>query len=356
MLTCRRRAWVQSGVLLAVAAGCIARNARPIAPSGGQDLLGQVATLRLAANWDEAGRLVSAALARPGLARDDRVRLLVERSNIEREVGSYRRQSAMAVAMSTLIEAEALVDESIAPSTRAAAAEARGWLVYGSAFGGQARFDDAMPWFQRAHRLRERIGDRAGLANSWFQMGLVHQQQGRLAEAKAAFERGHAIAAEEGLLVELGYLERHLGSIAEHDGDLAQALRRYERSLDLRERAGHRWGVAFAAIALGNFLGRRGDVARAARLLERAAAIAADLRVHRGAATAAESLADLDHGAGRNEQACRRLADAARTWQVDFGDVEAAVGPAGRDDRAGGPEDVAPDDQGGRYGSTPETA
>jgi tetratricopeptide (TPR) repeat protein len=309
-------ATARATLLLIGLAACAGGSAPPRAP-GATAVDAAVAEsnrLRLAARWDEAGRRVDRALAAAELSREDAVRLLVERASIEREVGWFRRRAATAESERTLARAEAMVSRQMSPRTRAAVAEARGWLIYWRGFDDGQSFDQALPFFAEARRLREAAGDRAGLASSWFEIGLVHQQTNRLEPAKDAFLRGHAIASAERLPVELAYLERHLGATAEMAGDLDAAGLHYRRSLELREQAGHEWGVVFACIALADFEGRRGERAAAAALLDRAAALAARLDLAVGEASVAEARAALARADDRPDEACRQMQAALRAW------------------------------------------
>ena len=298
---------MRSLLVLALLAGCGAERGA---------VLRRSAELRLAARWDEARRGVDQAL--PGASADDRVLFLVERAAIERELGTYRERGALEDARRSLAEAERLLGGG-AGAPRIAAREERGWQITFAAFDGQGTFDDAMPYFQAARELRERQGDRTGLARSWFEIGLVHQQSGRVAEAAEAFERGHRIATDEKLLVELGYLERHLASLAQDAGDRVQSEARFRRSLELREKAGHRWGVVFALIALADVLAAGGDREGALALLERAGKLGTELEVWVGVAAAAEARAKLEA-----DERCARGEEAARAWER-YGDPRAAA-------------------------------
>jgi tetratricopeptide (TPR) repeat protein len=317
-------------VALAACGGAVDGRARPDGSRRGPAaVIADSVSLRLAARWAEAERRVNQALGAPGLAREDSVRLLVERASIEREVGWFRRRAASDQSMRTVERAEAMVDARTSPATRAAVVEARAWLVYWRGFEEKESFDRALPLFERARRLREQAGDRAGLASSWFEIGLVHQQTGRLDRAQAAFVRGHRIATAERLPVDLAYLERHMGANAEQAGRLMDALTHYRRSLKLRADSGHRWGVVFAAITLADLEARRHDRAGAQSLLQRASSLAVELDLPVGEASAAESQAGLARAAGRGDEACSHLAAAVRAW-TRYGDSAAAAGARAR--------------------------
>jgi tetratricopeptide (TPR) repeat protein len=269
-------------VALAACGGAVDGRARPDGSRRGPAaVIADSVSLRLAARWAEAERRVNQALGAPGLAREDSVRLLVERASIEREVGWFRRRAASDQSMRTVERAEAMVDARTSPATRAAVVEARAWLVYWRGFEEKESFDRALPLFERARRLREQARDRAGLASSWFEIGLVHQQTGRFDRAQAAFERGH------------------------------------------------RWGVVFAAITLADLEARRHDRAGAQSLLQRASSLAVELDLPVGEASAAESQAGLARAAGRGDEACSHLAAAVRAW-TRYGDSAAAAGARAR--------------------------
>jgi tetratricopeptide (TPR) repeat protein len=278
--------------------------------------------LRLAADWDGALAVVAAAL-RDVPDANGRMRLLIERAAIERELDSYRVADGLAAATATLADAAELAAGS-SDDVRAALAEERARIDYANAFDGKATFDAARAAFDQARALREPRSDLAGLAMTWFGIGLTYQQTDRHAEARDAFRRGLDFAERAAAFVAQGYLQRHLGFVeSELAGDPAIAIPYYERSLELREQHGHRWGVIFAAITLAEAIAAT-DPQRARDLLDRAVALATELRVHRGRATALDALAAIDHAAGDTAAACARLDDALAAWN-DHRDINAAA-------------------------------
>jgi tetratricopeptide (TPR) repeat protein len=270
--------------------------------------------LRLAADWDGALAVVEDAMREVPDA-NGRMRLLVERAAIERELESYRVTDGLVAATATLADAAELAAGS-ADDVRAALAEGRGWIDYSNAFDGKSTFDAARASFDQARTLRELRGDLAGLAMAWFGIGLTFQQSDRLAEARDAFRHGLDLAERSGAYVAQGYLQRHLGFVESGlAGDPAVAIPYYERSLELREQHGHRWGVIFASLTLAEAVSAT-DPPRARDLLDRAIALAAELRVHRGLASSLGTLAALDHAAGDLASACDRLAGAVAAWNA----------------------------------------
>jgi tetratricopeptide (TPR) repeat protein len=283
--------------------------------------------LRLAADWDGALAVVEAAMREVPDA-NGRMRLLVERAAIERELESYRVTDGLVAATATLADAAELAAGST-DDVRAALAEGRAWIDYSNAFDGKSTFDAARASFDQARALRELRGDVAGLAMAWFGIGLTFQQSDRLAEARDAFRQGLDLAERSDAFVAQGYLQRHLGFVeSELAGDPTVAIPYYERSLELREQYGHRWGVIFAALTLAEAVSAT-DPQRARDLLDRAIALAAELRVHRGLASSLDALAALDHIAGDLASACDRLAGAIAAWNA-YRDPSAAAEAAAR--------------------------
>jgi tetratricopeptide (TPR) repeat protein len=301
-------------------------------PAAWADVVARSEAMRLAADWDGAhAAVVDALAATPATELDARVRLLVERAAIEREVNSYRRADDLVAAAATLAEADALVTPAVDSGVRAALAEQHGWVVYSKAFGGKATFADARVEFDRARALYEERPEESGaaLAMVWFEIGLTEQQSGKLAEARAAFATGLELARRHDAPVPEGYLARHYGYVeGELAKDPAKAVPHYRRSLELREAHGHRWGVVFAAVLLAEGI-RDDDAAGARALLDRAVAIGVELRVTRGLAQAYDGLAELDQRANDTAGACANLARAIAA-HAEYGDAESGAEVATR--------------------------
>jgi hypothetical protein len=151
-----------------------------------------------------------------------------------------------------------------------------------------------MPLFERALEIRERLGDRRGVAESLFHIGLVHQitrQDGPA--ALTCFRRSYELAREAGDAILMSYAVRHVGYMEQAAGSLDAAQAAFEESLALREANGWRPGVAAAQLALAAVLAAKGDRTAARTLALSADALLAELECDRLRSFAADEIREL---------------------------------------------------------------
>jgi tetratricopeptide (TPR) repeat protein len=153
---------------------------------------------------------------------------------------------------------------------------------------------EEMPLFERALEIRERLGDRRGVAESLFHIGLVHQitrQDGPA--ALTCFRRSYELAREAGDAILMSYAVRHVGYVEQAAGSLDAAQAAFEESLALREANGWRPGVAAAQLALAAVLAAKGDRAAARTLAISADALLAELECDRLRSFVADEIREL---------------------------------------------------------------
>ncbi len=297
-------------------------------------LLAKTRAMTLEGRWDAALSELEGAEA--GLAGDrhasaairtERGRVLMDRSFF------HRRDPAPARA--ALEEGRRLAKAAGDDATAAAADQALGQLEYNDAF-------ETKDWkkpraaFEGVLAVRERIGDRRGVAETLFYLGLTYEQDGQPGPAFERYEKSLAISEEVRDLVQQSYARRHMAGIQEERGELAAAQKNIAAEIDLRRRGGFAVGVPFALLHEVDFLAAHGgDANEAARLLDEAAALATSSGSTRALFAAQAELSRRAAAAGDSRRAFRlaeQALEAARAYggASEIREAQALVGNAGR--------------------------
>jgi tetratricopeptide (TPR) repeat protein len=275
----------------------------------------------LSGTWILAERTIDAAIARTARAGDRaaEARLLARRAHFLLDRSSYHQLDPER-ARRAIDEARRAAETSGDRFALAGSIQALGrWQYSRKLSAGSGEWEAIDATFCEALRIREEIGDRAGLSESWFYRGLVQQMQEKLEPARKAFEQALRFAGDP---LARSFALRHLGYVLEVGGENAAARRAYEQSLELRRQAGAHALVPFAIQLVADFaLEAGGDRAAAIELLRESARVARCAKSWRALHAAEGKLAVLEGDENRLARArehARRALDAA----VRYGDAE----------------------------------
>jgi len=273
----------------------------------------------LAGRWEDAERLLSRELERPGPADPTgRARLLAERGRVLADRNAYGRRDP-ASARRALEEALAAARDARDRRSEADALQALAQMRYGETFE-TGDWAGVRTDFERVAAMRERDGDRRGLSESLFYLGLTYEQDGRPDDALPIYRRSLEIARELGDGAMESYPRRHIGGIEEERGELDAAEREISMSLELRRQTGALVVLPFAMLQKADFLERRrGRRDEARRLVEEAIDAAEAGRSPRALAAARLELSRMLEESGSRKRALR-YAGCARDAAVAFGD------------------------------------
>jgi tetratricopeptide (TPR) repeat protein len=240
-------------------------------------LFQETRAMTLSGRWDAALSALAAAGARAETSGDRKTQaaLVTERGRVLMDRSFFHRKDpepARTALQEGLRLAGAVKDERVAADARQYIAQ----LDYNDAF-------DTKDWekpraaFLGVLELRERLGDRRGVAETLFYVGLTYEQDGKPEPAMERYARSLAISEEIGDIVLQSYAVRHIGGLQEERGDLVEAQQSIAREIDLRRRAGFTVGIPFALLQKADFLEAHGGEdggKEAALLLEEAIAAA----------------------------------------------------------------------------------
>ncbi|MEO8563082.1 MAG: protein kinase [bacterium] len=187
--------------------------------------------------------------------------------------------------------------------------------------------EEAVRRFREVLAIRQRLGDRAGVARALADLGWLRWRQCAFPEARRLSAECLALAEGLGETRIAALALTNLGATALFEGDFEQARVALSRSVALREQVADRRGVAFAETFLGWALCRAGSLGAARDLLARAEDtlralddrrliyftrdIRAEVYLREGNAAAAAEILEIDSISG-----VRRFGD---RWSVAHG-------------------------------------
>jgi tetratricopeptide (TPR) repeat protein len=275
--------------------------------------------LTLHGHWDEAIAELTQAIAAASPRDAVVLRTELGRVLVDRGVFYKRDRGWAASALADAMRAARQVGDtqSIADVTQYVG-QLDFWDAFQSGDWGTSRAE-----FERARAMRDRLGDRRGVAESDFYIGVTYDQAGQPAQAMARYRAGLAIAERVGDLALESYFHRHIGGLEEAAGQLDRARRDIRLSLALRRRAGFTAGVPLAMIQVAEFeAAHDGRVEQAIDLLEQAIDLAEASHSTSGVYAARAALARL-YLVQQNPHEALSYAECALNGAIALGDAGA---------------------------------
>jgi tetratricopeptide (TPR) repeat protein len=163
--------------------------------------------------------------------------------------------------------------------------------------------DMALEYHQRSRTIKERLGNRRGLADSFNNLGLVYWSRGDLDQALDYYQQGLTINEELGNKRNTAITLTNVGNVYSRKGDLDQALACQKRSLAIKEELGHKHDIFTSLINLGAVYQLKGDLSQAKEHYQRSLAISEELGIKRDIALAINNLGNIDQLKGDLNQA-----------------------------------------------------
>jgi tetratricopeptide (TPR) repeat protein len=176
----------------------------------------------------------------------------------------------------------------------------------------QGNYAEALRQFQRALKLAEELGDRAGVARSLRQLGLLHQARGEYSEAQQRYEQSLRIKEEFGSRAGVASTLHQLGMLHQDRGEYGEAQQRYEQSLRIEEELGNRAGVASTLHQLGMLHQDRGEYGEAQQRYDRSLQIKEGLGDRAGIVNSLYQLGTLHQARGEYGEALQRYEQSLR--------------------------------------------
>ncbi|WP_147680290.1 tetratricopeptide repeat protein [Actinomyces ruminicola] len=117
--------------------------------------------------------------------------------------------------------------------------------------------------YQQSLTINERLGDQAGIASTHHQLGLLAQERGDYQQADEHYQHSLRIKEQLGDQDAIATTQRELGLLAQERGDYQQAEQHYQLSLTVFERLGNQAGITSTHHKLGLLAQKRGDYQQA---------------------------------------------------------------------------------------------
>ncbi len=173
----------------------------------------------------------------------------------------------------------------------------------GIIFWYRGDLDMALEYHQRSRAIKERLGNRQGLADSLNNLGLVCSSRGDFDQALDHYLQSLAINEELGNKRNTAITLANLGNVYSRKGDLDQALACQKRSLAIKEEIGHKHDIFTSLINLGVVYQLKGELSQAKEHYQRSLAISEELGIKRDIALAINNLGNIDQLRGDLDQA-----------------------------------------------------
>jgi tetratricopeptide (TPR) repeat protein/CHAT domain-containing protein len=141
----------------------------------------------------------------------------------------------------------------------------------------RGNYPAALEQYEKSLKILEELGDRANMASSLHQIGTIHQHRGDYTAALEQYEKSLKILEELGDRANMASSLHQIGTIHQHRGDYPAALEQYEKSLKIREELGDRAGVAQSLHQIGMIHQARGDYPAALEQYEKSLKIFEEL-------------------------------------------------------------------------------
>lgn len=137
--------------------------------------------------------------------------------------------------------------------------------------------DKAVSMYYNALRIREKIGDPAGLSISYNNIANVHADQGNRREALPLYKKALSMATTAKDTLMISSALNNIGNVYLNQGKHDLALVYYREALPIKERIQDKPGILISLINIGSAYNGKNDYKTALRHLERAHALAKEL-------------------------------------------------------------------------------
>jgi serine phosphatase RsbU (regulator of sigma subunit) len=131
----------------------------------------------------------------------------------------------------------------------------------------QGKTTEAKLLFERSLKLREHVGDKAGIAESLNNIGVIYQNQGDIPKTLECYLQSLKIYEELNDKAGKALCLNNIGSIYKHLREPEKALRNFQESLRLHEELQDKSGQAYALSNIGNLYFNTGDYKNALEFL-----------------------------------------------------------------------------------------
>ena len=146
----------------------------------------------------------------------------------------------------------------------------------------RGEFDRALEHFGKSLKIREKVGDKSGIAGTLNNIGITRRERGDGDQALECFSRSVKISKEIGHDVFLANHLNNIGIVYMDRGEYEKALDYYERSLATKEKIGDLLGISHSMGNIAFLCSERGEYDEAREYNRRALSLATRIGEHLG--------------------------------------------------------------------------
>ena len=163
----------------------------------------------------------------------------------------------------------------------------------GVIYQGKNDFEKAIKYYMLCLPIREKHGDRPGMAKTLNNMGVIYHRIGEYGKAAGYYNQSIRIREELGDKSGIANPLNNLGSIYSVQGDFAKAIELFTYSLQIRKELGDKTGMANPLNNLGNIYNRQGHYAKAINYYVRSLQIREELKDTSGIAGSLNNIGNI---------------------------------------------------------------
>lgn len=175
--------------------------------------------------------------------------------------------------------------------------------------------DAALKYHKQDQAIKEKLGDRKGIASSFNNLGLVYWSKGDLDHTLENYRQALAINEELGDKRDIAVTVGNLGNVYARLGNLDQALEYQKRSLAIQEELGNKPGMFKSLINLGAVYQFKGDLTQALEYYQQSLVLSEESGIKRDIALAMNNLGNIYQLKGELDEALQYFQKSLEIYQ-----------------------------------------
>jgi serine phosphatase RsbU (regulator of sigma subunit)/uncharacterized protein HemY len=179
----------------------------------------------------------------------------------------------------------------------------------------------AFEYFEKSLRVREKLGEKHGIAESLSNIGSVYESQGDPHKALEYHRRSLKIREETGDKKGIAGSLASIGLLYKNQGDIANGLNYQSKSLKIREEIGDKVGTAYSLDNIGELYNSQGDLSKGLDYQSRSLKIRQEIGDKNGMATSLSNIGVVYHNMGDTTKALE-FYDRSLKMSEEIGDKE----------------------------------
>jgi serine phosphatase RsbU (regulator of sigma subunit) len=174
----------------------------------------------------------------------------------------------------------------------------------------------AIDHHSRSMKLKQEIGEKAGVSGSLNNIGNVYQDMGDYLKAIDYYTRSLKLDEEAGNKIGMAYSMNSIGNALADQGDNDKALEYYQKSIDIYEKFNDKQGRAMALNNISNIYYQKMEDEKATDLQEKSLQLSREIGDQQGVATALNNLGHFYMRSGNTARALEYLTEGLKVAEA----------------------------------------